>query len=389
MRRHAVGPLRRLLVEEAGGDVILSGTLTSFLPQAVGPGSVAAPAQGSPAVQSRRGGARLEDGGRRDRLAVPSPGGNTRQARRPPRRPSRRPSPPIPPRTRPVPARHRARTPGVLPSQRSDAPAPPVPPTQTRLPSLPRDWMLRSPVWNIVTTPTALTRGARNRLRFQYHHLLADPGQAGALAVRREPQLLLPQFLARGRLEDAQPRAPAIVPLLELPPRQPLQDHRRIGERDLLLVRPMPVLQHGQPLAVGAEGEGRRTLSQGTGRSSRPGWRQSSRRRPGKSGRLPSRTATRSPVGDSSRPEESAPPPLLLAGARVDASQGIGLVLDQQRLAVRRPGQPADPCPQSPAALHLQRGGVEDVDGPVLAGGPPATCRPRLTADGFQPTHAR
>ena len=30
MRRHAVGPLRRLLVEEDGGDVILSGTLTSF-----------------------------------------------------------------------------------------------------------------------------------------------------------------------------------------------------------------------------------------------------------------------------------------------------------------------------------------------------------------------
>ena len=30
MRQHAVGPLRRLLVEEHGGDVILSGTLTSF-----------------------------------------------------------------------------------------------------------------------------------------------------------------------------------------------------------------------------------------------------------------------------------------------------------------------------------------------------------------------
>ena len=30
IRRHAVGSLRRLLVEENGGDVILSGTLSSF-----------------------------------------------------------------------------------------------------------------------------------------------------------------------------------------------------------------------------------------------------------------------------------------------------------------------------------------------------------------------
>ena len=30
MRRHAVGPLRRLLVEEKGGDVFLTGKLTSF-----------------------------------------------------------------------------------------------------------------------------------------------------------------------------------------------------------------------------------------------------------------------------------------------------------------------------------------------------------------------